>query len=233
MEAQLGLDIIKKQKKIVLIGIPVGLLCLLMYMLLSFFEQEPVYMPNGGLSRSIFDSQNQTYKSEEAFTVKNSFQNVPYTIDTVEGQKAVVGNASVYEHAPYYFYYSEIRQEVGMEEALKNELSSILLINADPRETQLDVLHEEKGFVNGCNANFYIIKITAREKEVQDIKYIALYRLHLDDSLYETEWDMLVGCLSEDYSTEGLSALQMLSFSSIGSLQYDENAKKRIEAGQE
>ena len=236
METLFGLEMTKKQKILVLTGITVGVIGLLLYLFLAFFEQKPVTavaMPKGGLTSSIFDSQNQTYKSEAAFQTKNSFINVPYTIDTVEGQKAVVGNASVYEHAPYYFYYSELQQGADLETTLKNELTSILVMNAEPKETQIEVLHEESGFVNGCSAGFYMIKISVAAGDMQKNKYMSLYRLHLDDSVYATEWDMLVGCMSEDYSTEGLLALQTLSYSSIGSLKFDEKAHKRIEAGQE
>ena len=63
METLFGLEISKKQKRVICIGIPIGILCLSMYLLLSFFQKEPVYMPEGGLSSSIFDSQNQTYRS--------------------------------------------------------------------------------------------------------------------------------------------------------------------------
>ena len=234
MESLFGLEVTKKQKIMVVLGIPVAILCLILYLLLAFFESEPVtpvYMPSGGLTSSIFDSQNQVYKSEAAFKTKNSFQNVPYTIDTIEGQKAVVGNANVYEYAPYYFYYSELKQDADLEQVLKDELTSILLISASPDQTQIEVLHEESGFVNGCNATFYMIKITAKDAGAQAAKYMSLYRLHLDESVYVTEWDMLVGCMSEDYSTEGFAALQTLSYTSIGSLKFDEKAHRRIEAG--
>lgn len=234
METLFGLEITRKQKRMVFIGIPAGVLCLFMYLLLSLFEQDfvsPVYMPSGGLSSSIFDSQNQTYKSEESFKNKNSFRNVPYTIDTIEGKKAVVGNACVYEYAPYYFYYSELMQFADLKTALKNELTGILLFGAEPEQTQLEILYEETGFVNGCSASFYMIKITAKDGETEETKYMALYRLHLDNSVYETDWDMLVGCMSGEYSTEGFLALQRLSYSSIGSLKLDEKAQKRIEAG--
>ena len=234
MESLFGLELTKKQKALVVLGIPVGILCLILYLLLAFFEAEPVspvYMPSGGLTSSIFDSQNQVYKSEEAFKTKNRFQNVPYTIDTIEGQKAVVGNANVYEYDPYYFYYSELEQNADLEQVLKDELTSILLISASPAQTQIEVLHEESGFVNGCDATFYMLKITAKDGSTQQTKYMSLYRLHLDESVYVTEWDMLVGCMSDDYSTEGFAALQTLSYTSVGSLKFDEKAHKRIEAG--
>lgn len=234
METLFGLEMTKKQKRMVLAGIPIGILCLCLYLILAFFEskpQEPVYMPSGGLTTSIFDSQNQVYKSEEAFKVKNSFENVPYTIDTIEGQKAVVGNASVYEYEPYYFYYSELKQGEDLEEAIKRELTSIILYKANPDQTQVEILHEERGFVNGCDAVFYVVKVSAKDAGSQITKYMSLYRLHLDESVYVTDWDMLVGCMSDDYTTEGLAALQTLSYTSIGSLKFDEKAHKRIEAG--
>lgn len=236
METLFTLEMTKKQKILVQAGIPVGVICLLLYLFLAIFDPEPVtavILPTGGLTSSIFDSQNQTYKSEAAFGTKNSFINVPYTIDTIEGQKAAVGNANVYEHAPYYFYYSELMQGADLETVLQKELTSILVINADPKQTQIEVLYEESGFVNGCRAVFYMVKISASDGDMQKTKYMALYRLHLDDSVYTTEWDMLVGCMSEDYSTEGLLAVQTLSYSSVGSLKFDEKAQKRIEAGQE
>ena len=233
MKTFLGIKMTKKQKMLLLAGIPVGLICLLFYLILAFFEKEaeiPVSMPNGGLSSSIFDSQNQTYKSESAFQARHTFLHVPYTIDTVEGQKVMVGNGSVYEHAPYYFYYSELAPDADIVEVLKEELSSVLLFRAKPQHTKVEVLHKEQGFVNGCSAIFYMLRITATDGENLQTKYMALYRLHLDPSVYETEWEMLVGCMSQDYSTEGFLALQTLSYSSIGSLKLDEKAQKRIEA---
>ena len=135
METLFGLELTKKQKNMVLAGIPIGILCLCLYLFLAFFESEPqvaVYMPSGGLTTSIFDSQNQVYKSEEAFKTKNSFQNVPYTIDTIEGQKAVVGSANVYEYAPYYFYYSELKQAEDLEEAIKKKNSNAQYMKENP-----------------------------------------------------------------------------------------------------
>lgn len=232
MKRVLGLDITKKQRVMILIGVPIGVMCLFLYLILTFFEQEPeipVLLPKGGLSSSIFDSQNQIYKREDAFTAKHSFVNVPYTIDTIEGQKATVGNACIYEHAPYYFYYSETTQGVDVGSVLKEELTSVLLFHADQNLTRVDVLYEEDGFVNGCKANFYVVQITANDNVMQVSRYMTLYRLHLDPSVYETDFEMLVGCLSDNYSTEGLQALQTLSYSSIGSLKLDDKALKRGE----
>lgn len=227
-----GLEITKKQKILVFTGVPIGVMCFLFYLLLALFEGEgdrSIAMPTGGLTSSIFDSQNQTYKGEEALKEKHSFQQIPYTIDTVDGAKAMVGNGSIYEHAPFYFYYSELKKHTDLETVLKEELSSVLLYGANPSLTDINVLYEEKGFVNGCEAVFYVMEVTAKKDTENVTQYVALYRLHLDASVYETEWEMLVGCMSGDYSTEGLLALKTLSFSSVGSLKLDETAKKRIE----
>ena len=62
MKRVLGLELTKKQRAMILIGVPIGVMCLFLYLILTLFEQEPeipVLLPKGGLSSSIFDSQNQ------------------------------------------------------------------------------------------------------------------------------------------------------------------------------
>ena len=231
----IGLEMSKKQKNFVVIGLPVAVFCLLFYIVLSFLGVKPkdrVELPKGGLSKSIFESQNLVYKSEEAFQQKNSFQNIPYTIDTVQGQKASIGAANVYEYAPYFFYYSELKEKTDLFSVLQKELTSIVSISATPERTQIEVLYEEDGFVNGCAAKYFVLKVTVTDMQPQKTTYLSLYRLHLDESIYITNWDILVGCMSEDYSTEGLAALQTLSYSSIGSLRLDEKTLRKMQSEQ-
>lgn len=220
-----GIKMDKKVKiRIIVCGV-LSVLCLAFFIVLGFFTMPEVVvvdLPSSELSQSVFDSQNMFYEEVDGYSVINSFQNVPYTISTVNGPKASFGYGNTYKYEPYYFYYSEIKQEDVLEEALKAELTDVLLLSAEPSDTTIRVLSEENGYLNGCHASFYVLELNAKKENLQTTAYMCLYRLHFDESIYETEWDMLVGCMTEGaYTTNNLSNLQIFAKSAISTLKYD------------
>lgn len=232
MESRLfGLKMSKGSKRAILICIPLAIFSLVCYLVLGLFEIEKtveVVYPSGQLSESIFDSQNLEYKSEEAYSVQNLFQNLPFSVDTVEGKKASIGNANIYQYEPYYFYLSEMKEKDSLIDTVKAEMTGVVSIAADPNKTQVEVLKEETGYVNGCKADYVLCKLTVSGNEVRT-RYMCIYRLHVDESIFSSEWDILVGCMSQDGTSQGLSALQTLSLTGVETLRLDEEAKRNFE----
>lgn len=228
----LGVEMSKGNKRTVYICTSVAVICLIVYLVLALFEKPPavqVLMPSGGLTESIFDSQNIVYRAEKSYTVRNNFSHIPYSMDTVDGKTASIGNATIYEYVPFYFYYSEIKEGTVLEDVLRMELTSVLSVSAKPEQTELNVLMKESGFINGCIADFYVYQVKVHDEKETKEQYLCLYKLRFNPSIYSTDWSMLVGCISNDYSTEGLDALQTLSYSSLHTLRYDAAAAKTIE----
>lgn len=219
----------KTKAVIILCGI-LAVFCILFYILLCFVpnkEEIVVELPGGGLSQSVFDSQNMEYVSVNGFDEVHSFEKIPFTIDTVSGQRADIGDGAVYASAPYYFYYSEIKHNEDMEDTVKKELTDVLVLSADSSLTQIECIKEESGYVNGCEAIYYLLKVSVNSEKEPVEAYLSIYRLHINDVLYKSDIGLLVGCMACDmYSTEGLEALQTLSYSAITTLRYSKELEK-------
>ena len=163
------------------------------------------------------------YTAIEGLNTKAEFQKIPFTIDVIDGKKAAVGNAQVYYTEPYYFYFTELGREDNLTSAIMEEYTPVIDVDADSTQTVVDYLYEEEGYINGCEAVYKIVQVTA---EGGDVHRGILYRLHITDEIYESGTDIVIACLSDAVSSDILANAQQLAYASIFTLQYSKALDK-------
>lgn len=207
-----------------------AVLALALYVVTGMFvpqKEEPVLVPSGNLSSSIFDAQNMVYSAVSGLDNKYELPGIPFTVDIPAGSKATVGNAMVVSSEPYYFYYNVVSPESDVSNALAEGLTSIVAIDADKSLTASKLLYTENGFINGCEATYCVVELIV--DGVAEPRYVVAYKLHLGEKVYRMDKDIIVGCMSTELSTERLANLQGFAEVTVGTLAFSEDYKKRLE----
>lgn len=227
MSKLFGLPMPKGGKIAVILAFPTAIICLAVYLLCIIYEPievEETQLPAGGLSDSIFDAQNMNYESSSAFHNRHRFQLIPYTIDVLDGDVATVGYGNTYDSNTYKIYISESEGDISTTKKVQDELTSVLSIHADTSATRVDYLLEESGYKNGCFVKYSVCRVTT-EDAVE--RYLVLYRLSLDVSQYDTENDIYVGCIVNQFTTSDLAAAMNIASAEIGTLKYSKELDKQ------
>lgn len=224
----LGLSMSKKSRLVLIIATILTAICLFLYVISGFFipkEPEIVLIPDGQLSDSVFELQNMSYTSVDGLYRKYSFANMPFTVDVSDGELAKVDGADFLYNNPFYFYYNIMLPQDDISAALLSQVVNVIVPGYNGNDAQITLLREEKGNINGCSANYAIYCI-----KIPDVieTYACIYRLHVDDTIYKSEYDMIVGCISEGYTTENLANIQALSHSTVGTLRYDSERAREL-----
>lgn len=223
-----GIEMSRGARISILIALPFTAVLLIMYVLTGFFvPKEAVYMPSGHLSESIFDVQNMTYTPVAGFNNKYRLPFIPFTVDVPNGTKATVGDAVVFYNAPYCFYYNVVTADTDICTALRNGLTSIVSIDADAADSVTQVLMSEDGFMNGCEGTFYVISLDTSDNH-EETRYICAYKLCIDESIYASDYNIIIGCMSEGYTTENMGNLQKLAEKTIGTFKYNSDYAKEL-----
>lgn len=216
----------KKTIWILCVCIPLAFLFLGFYLYLGTIasnQKAVVEYPSGKLSHSVFDYQNLQYQSMNGYGKRHVFSGLPFSMDTADGKKAIVGNGTVYDYGGFYFYLSKASLNKDTTECIKEELTDILLMSANKEETTIELLYEESGYINGCSATFFLYRIVARTPKEDAQAYLCLYRLHVNDAIYKSDSDLLTGCMAYDaFSTDSLKDLRDLAWGSVCTLRFDE-----------
>jgi len=224
----LGLAMSRKQRLILIIAIPAAILSIVLFLVGSVVSTvqtvEEVGLPSGQLSDSIFELQNMSYTALNGTNSRYSFARMPFVMDIVGGETAKVEGADIVYYAPYYFYYNVFPKEEAVEELLLSQLTSVLAPNY-AGEGSIKVVCMEEGNLNGCYGSYTLYEVSIPDVTVQ---YMVLYRLHVSESIYESEYDMLIGCMTEGYDTQTLSTIQSLAHGFIGTLRYDKERAEQL-----
>ena len=232
----LGIQMTKRLYALVVSATVFFVIFLAGYIGLGFFvskQEVQVYMPQNGLTDSIFDAQNMVYTKNNNFTEKHSFKYNPFTIDMLSGQKAVVGDSTTVNVQGYYFYLSEIASEADVTNRVKKDLISIIDFSTSIKDCYASILFSEDGYMNGCRGTFYVMEIGV-DNNFKDIKkYLVLYRLNTDESIFVSDVDMLIGCMVDTYSTQSLADAEELARILVNTLNLDEKALKAIKENEE
>lgn len=156
----------------VLLGVLSGVFVLLLglfFLVNVVYEPEPekLVFPEGELSDSIFEGQNNVYTANESLSQTHTFSTVPYMVDVPESKGATIGSGCVYEIGGDMFVYvtefddmtqvgEELRRDkvVQMQDILASQFPSALLINYIPEETLVTAEKSSDGFINGFTAHY-------------------------------------------------------------------------------
>ncbi len=156
----------------ILLGVLSGVFVLLVglfFLVNVVYEPEPekLIFPDGELSDSIFEGQNNVYTANESLSKTHEFSTVPYKVDVPESKGANIGSGCVYELGGGMFVYvtefddmtqvsGEVRKDgvVQMQDILASQFPSALLINYIPEETLVTAEKSADGFINGFTAHY-------------------------------------------------------------------------------
>lgn len=222
----------KSQKIAIMILAPVIVVLLIIVLVLGVFKKpEPVTVeyPHGSLSDSIFASQNMQYIPNEAFSRVHTFDLIPYTIDTVDAECATVDTGSVYVSGNHYFLYSQVPKETNTKDILKEQFSQILEYGSMPSESTVDVLLSERGFIDGFTAEYQLDHMAVSSGDEINDAYIVLYRLEVDDDdELEDNYDILVGVVTNEFTTESLAGCLNVLDLNVYTIQYNSTKAQEL-----
>ena len=199
---------------------------------LGFYEQsepEAISYPKGELSDSIFISQNMEYIPNNSFTLTHELTNIPYSFDTIDAKKAVVGNGSIYEIDPYYIYFSELQKNEDSMDMMAEHLSGVLKYGVSKSNVECEILIKENGYLNGCEVEYLFFRLHVSGEDA----YVASYRLSISEKVDNTvNEDILVSCITRAHTTQDVTNIKSILDLVICTLQYSKNAAYRIEREQ-
>lgn len=185
----------------------IAVLMLIVFVFLTGINRhmpKDVVYPQGNLSQSIFDSQNTKYVANADLPNKYSFKYCPYTVDTPDVDAAELGdNGVIYQISPdLCLYFTEYDKGTNIEEILRKELSSGILINSDVERSAVDNKIYELGYMNGFKAAFRIDGLTATSGKDAKTAYILGYDLEITDEDNFHGKNIYISVLSPVESTE-------------------------------
>jgi len=199
---------------------------------LGFFvqsEPEVIIYPKGDLSNSIFVSQNMEYVPNDSFTLTHELTNIPYSFDTIDAQKAVIGNGSIYEIEPYYIYFSELQKEEVSLDMMEKHLSGVFKYGVSKSDVECKILIKENGYLNGCEVEYLFFRLHVSGENA----YVASYRLSISEEVDNTvNEDILVGCITRSHTTQDVTNIKSILDLVTHTLQYSKNAAYRLEREQ-
>lgn len=188
--------------------------------------EKTVSYPSANLTESIFDAQNMVYSQTSGLDDTYLLPFIPFSVDVPVGTRAFVGDAMVVNSGSFNFYYNVMDSDTDVVNALKTGYSRIISIDAKTDSCVVSVLSTQKGFINGCEAVFYILAI---DIEGAPTHYISAYALRITESVFKSDKLIVLACMSTDYSTEGLLNLQAFSEASVKTLQFDRKYANELE----
>ncbi len=195
-----------------------AMLWLVVYVVCGFYVQEPVpevVYPGAGLSDSIFELQNMNYVPVAGLDEVVSFTEIPFEVGGVAGNEATIGKARVRTNSGYYFLYVLADPEEQTEDLIQNSLTGVLSSSAAASQTETQLLDEAAGYLHGCNAQYGLWSVRTADGQQG---YLALYRLKISDTIYQTDREIVLGCMSGTYGTEGFANVQGFAGAMVSTL---------------
>lgn len=189
-------------------------------------EIEELIIPEGNLSNSLFDSQNTTYVPNDSFPGKYSCTMIPYTIDTVAGDGAIVDTGIVYPAGNYYFYFSEVAKEEKTSNCVGRQFAKVLNFNYNPDEVLVETMQTEAGFLNGFGVEYQVVHLRVPGPDGQDRDaYLTTYRLLITAS---ESRDLIIGVATGTLSTDTLKQAKQLLDVVVPTVQFDDKLNKEL-----
>ena len=190
-------------------------------------EVEHIVLPKGGLSKSLFDSQNSKYTASEAFPNQYMCTNIPYTIDTVATDGALVDTGIVYPtESGYYFFYSEVSKTESTSNCVGRQFAKVLNFDFDPSKVLVETMATESGFLNGFGTEYQVvhIKVPGMDGKEKDA-YLTTYRFILDTS---EQYDLILGVATGVLSNDTLVQAKALLDANAITVQFNEKLNREL-----
>ena len=227
----------KKNVKVALILLAVGAILLwVLLMAINMTEatlpSETVF-PEGTLSESIFESQNNIYTENGDLPNIYSFYEVPYKVSVPNAKGATVGSGRMYDYDDnfliYVGEYDEVTDSNGLA-TLSAQLGKAILIDADEDACVMQNMTSDAGYINGFAANymsniFYVSNGEGKEKEV----CLTAYNLNVENQ----DYNITLAVVSKVQSTQHLAVSKQILDIMAGTCIYSEELAAMQEAEEE
>lgn len=220
----------RKKTKTQIIVLAIILAAILIFVLLMDTltpkEKEVLEVPEGGLSDSLFESQNPDYVKDELLPVSVACKNIPYLYDTIESDGAVVDTGIIYPTDGAFIYVSEIPRTSSMSSVISDQFSKALKFDAAMDNVGYVTLKNQQGFANGYTAEYEADYISVQDDTNLSGAYIIAYRLYVSTDEYP--YDLIVGCATTTGTSEALQACQQMGVRLIYTVRYDEKRDEEM-----
>lgn len=229
----------KKEKAIIALMIPVAIICLVLYVLITEYSAQQkslLVYPEGTLSDSLFVSQNNSYTKNDSLPNSHAFLTVPYYIDVMAGSEANVGRGSIIQAAEDIFIYLSEYNPVtdNAESIMLEEFPSALLIDYNPLYTYSQKLETQTGYINGFAANYLFNMITVSNGEISRTAYVAAYDMvsidHVEDDSYPR---IMVAVVTTSANSQSFAVCKNVLDAMALTIRYDEKLAKKIDSEKE
>ena len=141
----------KTARVLLIIFVPILVILGILYALVSAVyvpKPDPVVFPQGELTDSIFTEQNNNYVKNDNLKRKHTFETVPYSIDIMSGDDAVVGSGTIYKidnSDSFFLYLTEYDDSTNAPDVIASQFPAVLLINYVPEMTRVTIQADKKG----------------------------------------------------------------------------------------
>ena len=213
------------------------LLCGLFFLVNVVYEPEPeaLVFPQGELSESIFEGQNNEYTKNESLAKTHTFETVPYMVDVPDVKGATIGSGCVYEVGSGLFVYvtefddmtqvddsGKYDKVVQMQDILASQFPAALLINYIPEETRVTAEVSGDGFINGFTAHYLADSIGITDGTQTVNAGLLGYILDINDRGFEGR-HLYVAVGSQDPTNVSLQNSAAVLSAIMHTVRFDEN----------
>lgn len=187
-----------------------------------------VTIPSGGLSDSVFDAQNSVYEADAEFPVQYDFIHINASVDVPELNSAVMGKGEVWKVSDGFYIYITEGSNSDFPEQFYSEIAPVLLAGADEEKTTGEIIHSERGYLNGFELTYVVLKVSAAVDEKSAQAYVVGY-LYEDDS---SGYSAFISCATQTMTTAGLSNAQIVAEKEVTLMQIKESTDAETAAAE-
>lgn len=189
----------------------------------------PLSYPEGGLSDSIFVSQNGTYQKNGALPATRELSGIPFQVDLPAGTSAVVGRGVIVKASDDLFaFVSEHDPSEGAGEVILREFPRAVLSDYDERYTYAEEKRSEEGYLNGYDVRYLFSSLVIANEEGAAKCHFAAYDVVLPDG--ETSENVTIAFVTTGQDEESLKRCKAWLDATLKTLRRSDGTERKAEA---
>ncbi len=224
---------LKKGKIILIVLIPILVILLVLLSLIDVVYEPPkevIVYPEGNLSNDIFTEQNNSYVPNANLTRTHSFEEVPYLVDTVDGNGATIGSGTVYRlNETMFAYVAEFSDPNTIQDIISSQFPAALISDYVPEYTTVVTQVDKRGYINGFSAEYLAETISVSNGAEKMDAVLLGYMLNLpENSLYAGK-HLWIGVGTASLTNDNITASSMILDMMMNTVRLDEERAKKLE----
>lgn len=219
-------------KKKLLIGgalLTLAFLCLALLVLAdgaAAGRTQALSYPEGGLSDSIFVSQNGTYQKSDYLPVTRELSGIPFLVDLPRGTSATVGGAVIVKASQDLFaFVSEHDPSEGAAEVILREFPKAVMSDYDERFTYAEEKVSEEGYLNGHEVRYSFSRLVIANEAGAVTSHYAAYDVVRPGE--GTQESVLIAFVTTGQDDKSLKSAKAWLDATLRTLRRDEKLEKR------